>query len=106
MSRRSETASKIARMADRPQRAATSDPAPRARPADESDRTVRMSLDLTAPLYEDLTAWIRTVAGPRVGRARVTNADTLRALVRVLLDDQAVADEVIRRLSSSTHVSM
>lgn len=86
-------------MAERPSPPpATPDPGPRVRPADDSTRTVRVSLDLTAPLYEDLTAWIRTVAGPRVGRARVTNADTLRALVRVLLDEAEVADEVIRRL--------
>lgn len=58
---------------------------------------VGVSLDLVPAVYEDLTAWNRDAAR-RMGRTKVTNADTLRTLVRVLLDQPEVADEVIRRL--------
>ena len=69
----------------------------KAKPAASKPPTVRVSLDLTKPLYEDLTAWNREAAR-RMGRTKVTNADTLRSLVRVLLDRPEVTDEVIRRL--------
>lgn len=73
----------------------------RSRPAVEKPKAVRVSLDLVPALYEDLTVWNRNAA-LQLGRAGVTNADTLRHLVRVLLDenDRTVADEVIRRLDS------
>ena len=83
---------KLARMA----RPAPVVPEPAA-PVQVKSRPVRVSLDLTPALYDDLTAWNREAAH-RIGRTKVTNAETLRSLVRVLLDDAGVADEVTRRL--------
>jgi len=103
MSKRKDVAAKAARMAmtggaslSDPNIAA--DPREASRPATVKPKVVRVSLDLTPALYEDLTAWNRAAAG-RLGRARVTNAETLRVLVRALLDDPVVSEDVIRRLS-------
>ena len=85
-------AEKAARMAAPLAPAETATAPPALKPS-----TVRVSLDLTPALYEDLTAWNRDAAR-RLGRTKVTNADTLRSLVRVLLDHPELAEEVIRRL--------
>ncbi len=96
-SRAASAAEKAARMG-----AAPVTPAAAAAPApvpELKSKPVRVSLDLTPALYEDLTGWGREAAR-RLGRPRVTNADVLRTLVRALLDRPELADEVIRRLDT------
>jgi hypothetical protein len=82
-------------------------------PAQESSQTtvmppvsvkpIRISLDLAPALFDQLTEW-RTKAARQLGRGRVTNADVLRVLVRMLMTDGDLTSRVIavlRRESSS-----
>src|SRR4051812_12212420 len=48
-----------------------------------SVKPIRISLDLAPALFDQLTEW-RTRAARQLGRGRVTNADALRVLVRLL----------------------
>ncbi len=103
MSKREDTAAKAARMVMTGGASLTdpniaADPREASRPTTVKPKVVRVSLDLVPSLYEDLGEWNRTAAG-RLGRARVTNAETLRVLVRLLLDDPGVSEDVIRDLS-------
>jgi hypothetical protein len=68
-----------------------------------SVKPIRISLDLAPALFDQLTEW-RTRAARRLGRGRVTNADALRVLVRMLVTDEdltAQAIAALRRESSS-----
>jgi hypothetical protein len=68
-----------------------------------SIKPIRISLDLAPALFDQLTEW-RTRAARQLGRGRVTNADALRVLVRLLLSDEELTTRVIeslRRESSS-----
>jgi hypothetical protein len=72
-------------------------------PAPVSTKPIRISLDLAPALFDQLTEW-RTRAARQLGRGRVTNADALRVLVRILLtDDELTARviEVLKREASS-----
>lgn len=60
-------------------------------------KNVRLTLDLATPLYDDFGDWNRRAAR-RLGRGRVTSADTLRVLLRRLLADEALAEEVLAEL--------
>ena len=62
-----------------------------------SIKPIRISLDLAPALFDQLTEW-RTRAARRLGRGRVTNADALRALVRLLLSDEELTTRVIESL--------
>lgn len=57
-------------------------------------KPVRISLDLAPQLYRDLTDWNGHTADA-LGRSRITHADTLRALVRRLLNDPDLAASVV-----------
>src|SRR3954464_6214766 len=59
-----------------------------------STKPIRISLDLAPALFDQLTEW-RTKAARRLGRGRVTNADALRVLVRILLSDEDLTVRVI-----------
>jgi hypothetical protein len=66
-------------------------------------KPIRISLDLAPALFDQLTEW-RTKAARQLGRGRVTNADALRVLVRMLMaDDQLTARviDALRRESST-----
>jgi hypothetical protein len=68
-----------------------------------SVKPIRISLDLAPALFDQLTEW-RTRAARQLGRGRVTNADALRVLVRMLVMDEdltAQAIAALRRESSS-----
>jgi hypothetical protein len=60
-------------------------------------KDVRVSLDLKPALYDELGEWNRSAARA-LGRGRVTNADTLRALVRRLVSDPDLSTEVLEAL--------
>lgn len=62
-----------------------------------STRDVRVSLDLKPALYDALTDWNRGAAR-MLDRGRVTNAQTLRALVRRLLDDPELTGQIMNDL--------
>ena len=76
-------------------------------PAQESPQTsimppvsvkpIRISLDLAPALFDQLTEW-RTKAARQLGRGRVTNADVLRVLVRMLMTDGDLTSRVIAAL--------
>lgn len=59
-----------------------------------STKDVRLSLDLKPALYEALGDWNRGAARA-LDRGRVTNAETLRALVRRLLADEELTAAVL-----------
>jgi hypothetical protein len=59
-----------------------------------SVKPIRISLDLAPALFDQLTEW-RTRAARQLGRGRVTNADALRVLVRMLMTDQDLTARVI-----------
>jgi hypothetical protein len=64
---------------------------------------IRISLDLAPALFDQLTEWW-TRAARQLGRGRVTNADALRVLVRMLMTNEdltAQAIAALRRESSS-----
>lgn len=63
-------------------------------------KDVRVSLDLKPGLYEQLGDWNRQAAR-QLDRGRVTNAETLRALVRRLMHDAELAAAVVRDLDSN-----
>ena len=68
-----------------------------------SVKPIRISLDLAPALLDQLTEW-RTRAARQLGRGRVTNADALRVLVRMLMTNEdltAQAIAALRRESSS-----
>src|SRR4051794_31848304 len=68
-----------------------------------SVKPIRISLDLAPALFDQLTEW-RTRAARQLGRGRVTNADALRILVRLLMTDEELTARVIdalRRESAS-----
>jgi hypothetical protein len=68
-----------------------------------SIKPIRISLDLAPALFDQLTEW-RTRAARQLGQGRVTNADALRVLVRMLMTDEELTARVIaalRRESSS-----
>lgn len=62
-------------------------------------RPVRVSLDLAPQLYRDLSDWNGQTADA-LGRSRITHADTLRVLVRRLLNDPELAASVVNDLRS------
>jgi hypothetical protein len=62
-------------------------------------RPVRVSLDLAPQLYRDLSDWNGRTADS-LGRSRITHADTLRVLVRRLLNDPDLAASVVEDLRS------
>jgi hypothetical protein len=62
-------------------------------------KKVRISLDLAPQLYRDLSTWTDQTADA-LGRSRITHADTLRVLVRRLLDDPELAASVVDDLRS------
>jgi hypothetical protein len=62
-----------------------------------SIKPIRISLDLAPALFDQLTEW-RTRAARRLGRGRVTNADALRVLVRMLMVDEELTRRVIDAL--------
>jgi hypothetical protein len=62
-----------------------------------SIKPIRISLDLAPALFDQLTEW-RTRAARQLGRGRVTNADALRVLVRLLLSDEELTTRVIESL--------
>jgi hypothetical protein len=62
-------------------------------------KPVRISLDLAPQLYRDLTEWNGQTADA-LGRSRITHADTLRSLVRRLLNDPELAASVVDDLRS------
>jgi hypothetical protein len=61
---------------------------------------VRVSLDLAPALYRELSEW-NAQAADQLGRSRITHADTLRSLVRHLLNDPELATAVIDDLRRS-----
>jgi hypothetical protein len=62
-----------------------------------SIKPIRISLDLAPALFDQLTEW-RTRAARQLGRGRVTNADVLRVLVRMLTSDEELTARVITSL--------
>src|SRR4051794_38504188 len=66
-----------------------------------SVKPIRISLDLAPALFDQLTEW-RTRAARQLGRGRVTNADALRILVRMLMADQELTAQVIADLRSQS----
>jgi hypothetical protein len=62
-----------------------------------SVKPIRISLDLAPALFDQLTEW-RTRAARQLGRGRVTNADVLRSLVRMLMSDEDLTARVITSL--------
>jgi hypothetical protein len=62
-----------------------------------SVKPIRISLDLAPALFDQLTEW-RTKAARRLGRGRVTNADALRVLVRMVMTDEDLTVRVIEAL--------
>ena len=62
-----------------------------------SIKPIRISLDLAPALFDQLTEW-RTRAARQLGRGRVTNADVLRVLVRMLMTDEDLTARVITSL--------
>src|SRR3954452_7568923 len=66
-----------------------------------SVKPIRISLDLAPALFDQLTEW-RTRAARQLGRGRVTNADALRVLVRMLMIDQDLTARVIAALRSES----
>src|SRR4051794_32196745 len=62
-----------------------------------SVKPIRISLDLAPALFDQLTEW-RTRAARQLGRGRVTNADALRVLVRLLLSDEELTARVVASL--------
>jgi hypothetical protein len=60
-------------------------------------KPIRISLDLAPTLFDQLTEW-RTKAARQLGRGRVTNADALRVLVRMLMADEELTARVIGAL--------
>jgi hypothetical protein len=62
-----------------------------------SVKPIRISLDLAPALFDQLTEW-RTRAARQLGRGRVTNADVLRVLVRMLLSDTELTARVVSEL--------
>jgi len=63
-----------------------------------SIKPIRVSLDLAPALFDQLTEW-RTKAARQLGRGRVTNADALRVLVRLLMTDEELTARVIEALA-------
>lgn len=108
--RRTSASDKAARLAARREPAAAvvepAGEAPAERPAtrpsevgEASTRMVRVSVDLVQPMYEGLGDWNRAAAR-QLGRGRVTNVDTVRALVRRLLSDDELAAAVLADLKA------
>jgi hypothetical protein len=62
-----------------------------------SIKPIRISLDLAPALFDQLTEW-RTRAARQLGRGRVTNADALRVLVRMLITDEELTARVVHAL--------
>jgi hypothetical protein len=71
------------------------EPVPVAPPV--STKPIRISLDLAPALFDQLALW-RTSAARQLGRGRVTNADALRVLVRLLVSDEQLSAQVIAAL--------
>lgn len=69
----------------------------RTRPAADSDRKVRQTVDLTQDNHKALATW-RLDTAVALGRTRLTTQDVLRAAVDVLLADEATARRVRIRL--------
>lgn len=72
------------------------DPVPAADPAG-SGKKVRQTVDLSAERHAELAMW-RIDAAVRLGRSTLSNQDTLRALVEVMLEDEATARRVRAKL--------
>ena len=70
--------------------------APRA-PREEGGTVVRLSVDLAQALYDQLDDWMRTAARAS-GRTRFHRVLVMRALIRELLADPALAERVRRRV--------
>jgi hypothetical protein len=66
-------------------------------PLPVSTKPIRISLDLAPALFDQLTQW-RTRAARQLGQGRVTNADALRVLVRLLVSDEELTAAVIAAL--------
>ena len=62
-----------------------------------SVKPIRISLDLAPARLDQLTEW-RTRAARQLGRGRVTNADALRVLVRMLVTDEDLTAQAIAAL--------
>jgi hypothetical protein len=73
------------------------DPAPVTFELPVSTKPIRISLDLAPALFDQLTEW-RTRAARQLGQGRVTNADALRVLVRLLLSEEKLSTQVIELL--------
>ena len=69
----------------------------RTRPAADSDRKVRQTVDLTQDNHKALATW-RLDTAVTLGRTRLTTQDVLRAAIDVLLADEATARRVRIRL--------
>ncbi len=67
------------------------------RPAPDSGRKVRQTVDLTQDNHKALATW-RLDTAVALGRTRLTTQDVLRAAVDVLLADEATARRVRIRL--------
>lgn len=74
------------------------DAAPANVPTPEADTTpVRLTVDFAAPLFDSYDAWARdTNRKHRLGRS--IKSDVIRALVRKLLDDEDLRDEIVKTL--------
>jgi hypothetical protein len=68
-----------------------------------SIKPIRISLDLAPALFDQLTQW-RTRAARQLGRGRVTNADALRVLVRLLMADQELTARVVAALRNESRM--
>jgi hypothetical protein len=76
---------------------ASTTPPPPASQLPVNIKPIRISLDLAPALFDQLTEW-RTRAARQLGRGRVTNADALRVLVRMLVSDPELTRRVITEL--------
>lgn len=97
----SDARSRARSLRNRSEKAAAADTAAaekvRTRPAADSGRKVRQTVDLTQDNHKALATW-RLDTAVTLGRTRLTTQDVLRAAVDVLLADEATARRVRIRL--------
>lgn len=97
----SDARSRARSLRNRSEKAAAADTAAaekvRTRPAADSARKVRQTVDLTQDNHKALATW-RLDTAVTLGRTRLTTQDVLRAAIDVLLADEATARRVRIRL--------
>ena len=97
----SDARSRARSLRNRSEKAAAADTAAaekvRTRPAADSGRKVRQTVDLTQDNHKALATW-RLDTAVTLGRTRLTTQDVLRAAIDVLLADEATARRVRIRL--------